>query len=202
MDSDILQIDRHHAEIPVYYLQYSYFLNRNATKQICVGIDRINYGPYININAFLDNSFVNLTLEDWVFFRECEHEITRYLNGEINFVYGCNDDWIIKSNDDVKRAVNIITIDNNNKRQVSFDLEEWVVLQSYAPFLTRIAHHYNSIGCVVKEFYREYMFHCWLLHTKKLDISQYFKPEYTCSGLNFFRLFNEITAMNTETIEY
>lgn len=197
MDSSVIQLEKGECEIPTFLLQYSYYLNRSATKQIILGFGPDSFKPYVALISFHEKKFLYFSASYWNFFVEHVHDCEEYLNKNAEICSASSNDCVFE--------INKVTLDDNNDtRQISItnvnfnckiilNLEELSVLNQLIPFLSRMMNHFEEKWGFVKEFYRAYLLKCFIGDTDHLILKQFFKIE--SPAINYFRLFNEIPVL-------
>lgn len=200
MDSTILQLEKGDREFPVFLLQYSYYINRVASKQIVIGFDVHTFKPYITLISLDEKKFLFFTPDTWRFISICLPDCESYLAGKTENYFVITPDQVLKiektiSTDD-QRAILFTNLNSNC--DISINLEEVTTLCQLIPFLSRMNTHFDEKWGFVKEFYRSYLLKCYVGDTNHLLLKQFFKID--APSVNYYRLFNEIPILCRDKI--
>lgn len=198
MDLTSIKLNKGDREYPAQLLlQYSYYLNKSATKQVLIGFDTDTFKPYILLTDSCTDTFLHFSYENWRFINECLDNCINYLNDDTQTCWESSTDKIWKINlvgDCFENGTRTIVIKNTTfDREITFNLEELTVLNKFAPYLTRMIRHYDDKWGFVKQFYKSYLLKCFVGDVDRLPFSKFFKNEG--NTVNYFRLFNEIPVL-------
>lgn len=191
MDSCVLQLEKSDCDFPSQLLlQYSYYLNKSATKEALIGFDKDSFQARVLLQDNVTKTVLEFTPENWEFVGEC-------LESSSPECFGTTGDkiWNIYSigesvcNEDRCIAIKNVPYD----RKILFNREELTILLQYMPYLRRMLKHYNEKWGIVKQYYSAYLMKCFVADTLALKLKKFFKFEM--SALNYFRLFNEIPVI-------
>lgn len=195
MDSTIIQLEKADCEIPTFLLQYSYYLNRSATKQIILGFDAETFKPYAALISFHEKKFLYFSASYWDFLSEHIDLCSDYLNLHEANCNALSADGVfeikVKGDNNDARHVSIANVNFNC--EIILNLEEISVLHQLTPYLSRMMKHFDEKWGFVKEFYRTYLLKCFVGDTDHLMIKHFFRIE--SPAINYFRLFNEIPVL-------
>lgn len=193
MDGSLLQLDRIDQELPILLCQYTYFLNKAATKVLFIGFDSSTFRPVIHLLAFNNNQRLCFSFHEWACVNACMKYCIKFLKGSSDIAWYSSQNLVIESlSRNNKRFIKISNLDVLNS-VIELDVEEFENLELYSQFLSRIFKHYNEYWFDVEVYYRTYVLKCLSGNKGELDITEYFTPNNR--SLNYFRLFNEIPVV-------
>lgn len=196
MDSIELQMQKGEYDRPTLLLQYCYYLNSAATKQVIVGFDSETFRPYVVLMSLCEKSYLFFSVSNWSFVIDGLDKCEKYLKYKKENVWGVSADDIfqmdkVESDDCNTRQIKIANVVFNC--EILFGLEEIETLIQLSSFLSRILNHYNDKWGYVKEFYRAYLIECCVGDENKFSLKQFFSIK--SPSVNYFRLFNEIPVI-------
>lgn len=195
MDHTLLQVNRVHLDSPNLLCQYTYFLNRDASKTIILGFDTNTFAPTIQILSFVNNKKISFTIDEWNCVLTYLNHCFQYLQGQTETAWCKKSSLIIDSTcRDGERFIRFSNYESSSNT-IELNIDEFKVLSDFSPFLTRILKHYSDNYFEVEKYYRQYVLKCIVYNTKSLDYSEYFFPPNR-GVLNYLRLFSELPILS------
>lgn len=194
-DYDFIQLEKGDQDPPIFLLQYSYYLNKSATKQVLVGVDRDTFNAAIVLISYINNTYAVYSIDSWpnVKFRlqDClDYDDTCFVHFATPLIFTSQDT-------DGERFV--ILRNQTSGVDVKFNKEELECLSKLEPFLTRMLTHLDKKSGFVKEYYRAYLFKCFVNNTYILPNDKFFKIDG--NSLNYNRLYAEIPVILSDRIK-
>lgn len=199
MDGSLLQLDRIDIDLPNLICQYTYFLNKIASKILLIGFSPDTFHPLIYISSLEQNQQLHFKKEEWCCFNACLKYCLKFLTEKSKTVWYSSNSLVIESittnSERLIRITNFDVVDG----VIELNLEEIQTIEKYSEFLTTLINHYSENWLDVETFYHTYLFKCAQLNKKKLDFDDFFKPSNR--SLNYFRIFNEIPIICERKLE-
>lgn len=175
-------------------LSYTYFLNNESTKFICIGYDTIHFSPIIHLNHIRKSSII-WNILDWLTFTTHICSIQDFLSHNSNNINISFTNFLI-SNCDEK----IFIKDKVSLEEVEITAAEMFTLINLIDFLNTIMFHYKSCVAYIQEYYNLYVLNCSTKNVFSLSTSDYFVPPSDRFQLNYYRLFYEIPIIFKEKL--
>lgn len=190
MDSSLLQLDNIHEEISILLCQYTYFLNKEASKALFLGFNPSTFRPVLHITSLIDNKQLEFTNEDWACVTACSKYCIKFLSENSDLAWYSSNTLVIESiYKNSERLIRISFFDSPDSF-VELNLYEFEIINQYSTFISRIFKHYSDYWTEIDKYYRQYLLKCITLNKTCLDQEDYFLPNNRC--LNYYRIFNEL----------
>lgn len=190
-----MQLEKVESKFPEQLLlQYTYYLNKDTSKQVLTGFDVDTFKPCIVMTDSCTKTVLHFSQDNWNFVLECIDNCAGFLNQERPNCWATTFDkvWNIFSvGDFIQNEERYIVIKNIAfDREIIFNADEFLLFYQFAPFLSHILKNYEDKQGYVKEYYRAYLIKCYVRDVVQLQNMHFFKTDG--ATINFFRLFSEI----------
>lgn len=199
------------STLPTLLLQYSYYLNNNATKCVNIGLDTFTFAPRMILFNPTQQKGVHLTSAEWT------HLHTTYQDGCDFLTYKTNTAWFSTPNISIKSYtsntnVRLIKLQNKSSgcRKVSLNFIEWENLKRLTTYLNQLMNKFIEISPAVAEYYELYLQQCRTLGKAQLTYENYFTTTARTGhdndnvsvppAFNSHRLFTEIPIVCGERL--
>lgn len=190
---------------PALLLQYSYYLSRDATKCVSVGIDPVTFGAKMIIFSPTAKKSVCLSPIDWTYLHTSHESVRNYLTYKTERAHFTSDGLAVKSIVS-KTNLRLIRLTNNPhpSKKINLNFNEWQNLKVLTPYLNTLMMKFMEISPFVQRYFQTYINRCQALNKDPLNIEDYFPPEEEGAvnhpTFNSYRLFNEIPYICEERI--
>lgn len=192
------------SSLPALLLQYSYYLNREATKCVNIGIDPYRFDPRIIIFSPTQRKGVHLSPVDWTYLYSSYESVHDFLTYKNDCVWFSSPTMTMKS---VISSPNARMIKLRNTcssipcRKITLNFIEWDTLKGLTQYLNVLTTKFLEISPLVADYYRTYLHQCKVLNKHQLTKDDYFLPDDVGSlQFNSYRLFNEIPTICEEKL--
>lgn len=190
------------SSLPSLLLQYSYYLNQDATKCVNVGIDPYTFEPRIILFSPTARKGVHLSATEWSYIHNSYQDVRDFLTYKKERVWLSTNNLALKSITS-KTSMRLLRLQNNPSpcRKINLTFVEWENLKKISQYLSTLLGKFEEISPFVAEYYRAYLHRCRALSKDPLSSDDYFVPEQEGPLLfNSFRLFNEIAIVAEEKL--
>lgn len=190
------------SSLPSLLLQYSYYLNHDATKCVNIGIDPYTFEPRIILFSPTSRKGVHLSATEWAYIHNSYQDVRDFLTYKKDRVWLSTNNLALKSITS-KTSVRLLKLQNNPSpcRKINLTFVEWENLRKISQYLSTLFGKFAEISPFVSEYYRAYLHRCRALSKDPLSMDDYFIPEQEGPLLfNSFRLFNEIAIVAEEKL--
>lgn len=181
------------SPLPALLLQYSYYLNQEATKCVNIGIDPCTFEPRMIIFSPTLRKGVHLSPIEWTYLHTSYQAVRDFLT------YKNDCAWFSSHNINMKSMISpanvrMIKLRNGSSacRKIVLNFIEWETLNSWTLYLGVLMAKFIEISPMVIDYYRAYLHQCRVLGKSVLTSDDYFVSEHGGTLFNNYRLFNEI----------
>lgn len=206
-------------ELPKLLLEYSYHLNDDGTKIVCVGINPHNFQPCVIIYIPATRRAIQLPMFEWSFIPISHASIRRYLSYEKEWSSWCSSPNFTLKPIQSRHNVRLARIENNQMRgnRITLNLDEWDRLGELTKLFTAFMVKFEEQAVKIEEYFMAYVQHCRILQKDKLSSRDYFVPftadssatgttstalTITPTPFNHFRLFHEIPIICRQKLAF
>lgn len=181
-------------------LQYSYFLNVEACKEITIGYDPYSFVPSVYLTWMDEGSlkYLHLCRDSWIFFRDCLGEIKDNFTGNVFNA----EQYRATSSDGIwelefRQSCFVNGENGFELRNTAFSLSlyfnftEIKTLFHLTIYCAAIMVYYGDVQKIVESYYDQYLLVCYANGRDYLDYHEYIRGNDTVK-VNWFRVFSEI----------
>lgn len=186
------------SSLPALLLQYSYYLNQEATKCVNIGIDPYTFEPCMIIFSPTMRKGVHLSPTEWAYVHTSYQGVRDFLTYKKDRAWFTSHNIAMKSITS-KANVRLMKLRNNPSpcRKINLNFIEWENLKSLTQYLNILMLKFIEISPFVADYYRTYLHQCRTLDKDPLTSEDYFVPAHDGPPLfNSYRLFNEIPKVS------
>lgn len=187
---------------PALLLQYSYYLNAEATKCVNIGIDPYTFQPKMIIFSPIQRKGVNLTCTEWAYLHTSYQGVRDFLTYQKERAWFSTNNIAVRSTTS-KANIRLIKLRNNPSpsHKINLNLTEWETLKSMTVYLNALMEKFCQISPMVRDYYDTYITKCHTLAQDVLGPNEFFEPlNGDVTSFNSFRLFNEIPVLCEEKL--
>lgn len=187
---------------PAMLLQYSYYLNQEATKCVNIGIDPYTFIPKMIIFSPTLRKGVNLTGTEWAYLHTSYHGVRDFLTYKKDRAWFSTNNIAVRSMTS-KANVRLVKLRNNPSpsHKINLNLAEWEALKGLTIYLNALMEKFNQISPMVRDYYDSYIARCIENGQEYLEPHECFEPvNGNMRNFNSFRLFNEIPVLCEEKL--
>lgn len=187
---------------PALLLQYSYYLNSEATKCVNIGIDPYTFTPKMIIFSPTLRKGVNLTCTEWAYLHTSYQGVRDFLTYKKDRAWFSTNNIAVRSMTS-KANIRLIKLRNNPSpsHKINLNFSEWETLKGLTSYLNTLMEKFKQISPMVSDFYDSYINKCQQLNVDTLAPDNYFEPhDVHMRNFNSFRLFNEIPVLCEEKL--
>lgn len=185
---------------PALLLQYSYYLNQEATKCVTIGIDPYTFVPKMIIFSPTLRKGVNLSCTEWAYLHTSYQGVRDFLTYKKDRAWFSTNNIALRSMTS-KTNIRLIKLRNNPtpSHKINLNFIEWENLKGLTSYLNALMEKFIQISPMVSDYYDTYISKCHELNQEYLPPHEFFEPQNgQIRNFNSFRLFNEIPVLCEE----
>lgn len=181
-------------------LQYSYYLNPEATQEITIGYDPYTFDPCVFLLWLQESTvkFLHLNRDDWTFVRNCMYEILDIFVGDLF----CDENYKTISPDQLWEMKFCKQHGTNGEsgfelKSTKFSLSifinytEMKMLTHLGMYCTSILAYYADVKTIMQSYYDEYLTSCYVNGKNRLSYGEFILGNESVR-FNWLRVFTEI----------
>lgn len=190
------------SSLPSLLLQYSYYLNQDATKCVNIGIDSYTFEARMILFSPTLRKGIHLSPTEWTYVHNSYQDVHDFLTYKKERVWFSTNSLAMRSFT-TNTCVRMVKLRNNPTpcRKIILNYMEWESLKKITPYLSTLMAKFTEIAPFIADYYRAYLHRCKALTKDPLTNEDYFVPESEGPSLfNSYRLFNEIPIISEEKL--